>query len=131
MFDDIMGSALGTATNSRTFVPEVDVRTTEDDVRIVCDVPGIRQEDLDITLANHVLTIKGGRKFDAKENEQVVLGRRYGAFNRQFTLPDSLDASKLSATLVDGVLSIHIPKHPKAKPIKIQISEPHTKQLDE
>jgi HSP20 family protein len=121
MFDDVMGSAFGTATNSRTFDPAIDVRASESEVVFICDVPGVKQEDLEVTLENHVLTIKGTRKFDSKENEQVMLGRAYGAFNRAFTLPNTLDEENLTANVADGVLSVRIPKHPKAKPRKIQI----------
>ncbi len=121
MFDDMMGSALGAATNPRTFNPEIDVRTTEDELLLVCDVPGVKREDLDVTLHEHVLTIKGVRKFESNPQEQVVIGRSYGSFSRSFTLPSSLDEEKLAADLTDGVLTIRIPKLPKAKPFKVQI----------
>jgi HSP20 family protein len=92
----------------------------------------VKREDIDIALENHVLTIKGTRKFESKENEQVMLGRSYGAFTRQFTLPDSLDEANLSASLADGVLTVSIPKHPKAMPVKIQIGNgSEAKQLNE
>jgi HSP20 family protein len=130
MFDDVMGSAFGTATNSRTFDPAIDVRASETEVVFLCDVPGVKQDDLEITLENHVLTIKGTRKFDSRQNEQVMLGRAYGAFSRAFTLPDALDEDNLAANLADGVLTIRIPKHPKAKPRKIAIGGgPDAKQL--
>jgi HSP20 family protein len=121
MFDDMMGSALGTAANPHTFTPEIDVRTTADNIVLVCDVPGIKREDLDVTLHNRVLTIKGSRKYESKNAEQVVLGRSYGTFTRSFTLPEVVDEAKLSADLTDGVLTISIPKQPKAKPQKIEI----------
>jgi HSP20 family protein len=132
MFDDVMGSAFGAATNPRTFDPAIDVRASETEVAFVCDVPGIKQEDLEITLQNHVLTIKGTRKFESKDHEQVVLGRAYGSFTRAFTLADSLDEEKLSARLADGVLTVRIPRHPKAKPRKIEIGiGSDSKQLTE
>ncbi len=56
--DDVMGSALGAATDPRAFNPSVDVRASDNEVRVICDVPGVRREDLDITLENRVLTIK-------------------------------------------------------------------------
>lgn len=121
MFDDVMGSAFGTATNPRTFDPAIDVRANENEVVFICDVPGVKQEDLEITLTNHVLNIKGARKFESAQSEQVMLGRSYGAFSRAFTLPDSLDEENLSANLADGVLTVRIPKLPKAKPRKIEI----------
>ena len=126
LFDDMMGSTLGAATNSRTFTPDIDVRATDEELLVVCDVPGVKQEDLDVTLHEHVLTIKGARKFDSAPGQQVVIGRSYGSFTRSFTLPSSLDEEKLSADLADGVLTIRIPKSPKAKPMKVQIG---TKQL--
>ena len=121
MLDDVMGSAFGTATNYKNFEPAIDVHASEDEVLFVCDAPGVKQEDLEITLENHVLTIKGTRKFDGSERQQVMLGRPYGAFSRAFTLPDALDEDNLSANLADGVLTIRIPKHAKAKPRRIQI----------
>jgi HSP20 family protein len=123
MFDDVMGSAFGTATNSRTFEPAVDVRTSDTEVRLAWDMPGVKQEDLELTLADHVLTVKGTRRFDSKENERVMLGRAYGSFTRSYTLPESLDEQQLTAELADGVLTVRIPKLPEAQPRKIQISQ--------
>jgi HSP20 family protein len=133
MLDDVMGSAFGTATNSRTFAPAIDVRANENEVMFLCDVPGVRQEDLEVTLENRVLTIKGVRRFDSQENEQVMLGRAYGTFHRAFTLPDSIDDQNLTANLADGVLTVRIPKHARAKPKKIAIGSgsADTKQLKE
>lgn len=125
LFDDVMGSAFGTATSVRAFEPAIDVRTTEEEVRFVCDVPGLKQEDLEITLEDHVLTIKGARRYEARDQEQVMLGRSYGAFRRSFTLPDSLDGDHLSANLEEGVLTVRIPKHARAKPRKIEITSGH------
>jgi HSP20 family protein len=123
-----MGSMLGTAASPRTFDPTIDVRANYDEVVFVCDVPGVRQEDLEVTLENHVLTIKGTRKFESKSDEQVMLGREYGSFTRAFTLPDYVD----DANLADGVLTIRIPKQAKAKPRKIPIGNGHdSKQLKE
>jgi HSP20 family protein len=132
MFDDVMGSMLGTATSTRTFDPAIDVHASDSEVVFVCDVPGIKQDDLEVTLENHVLTIKGTRKFDSKEDEQVMLGRAYGSFTRSYTLPDVVDDEKLTAHLADGVLTVRIPKQARAKPRKIQISSgDDSKQLKE
>jgi len=122
MFDDVMGSAFGTATQSKAFEPAIDVRVDEEAIVLVCDVPGVRREDLEITLENRVLTIKGARKFDGKVREHVILGRAHGSFSRAFTLPGSIDEEHLTAELADGVLTVRVPKHPKAQPRKIAIS---------
>lgn len=132
MLDDVMGSAFGTATNSRSFEPAIDVHASEDEVLFHCDVPGVKQQDLEITLENHVLTIKGTRKFNGSERQQTVLGRPYGAFSRSFTLPETLDEENLNANLSEGVLTIRIPKSAKAKPRRIEIgSGSDQKQLKE
>jgi HSP20 family protein len=132
MFDDVIGSMLGTATSTRTFDPSIDVHASDSEVVFVCDVPGIKQDELEVTLENHVLTIKGTRKFEGKENEQVMLGRAYGSFNRSYPLPDYVDDENLTARLADGVLTIRIPKQAKAKPKKIQIANGHdSKRLEE
>ena len=121
IFDDMMGSTFGTATNSKAFEPSIDVRANENEVVFICDVPGVKQDDLEVTVENHVLTLKGVRKFESRDDEQVMLGRAYGPFTRAFTLPDYLDDANLDAHLADGVLTIRIPKHAQAKPRKIQI----------
>ena len=122
MLDDVMGSAFGAATNARTFEPTIDVRTNDDEIAFVCDVPGMKRDDLEITLENHTLTLQGTRRFDRKEGERVVLGRAYGTFKRVYTLPSYVDEANLTAQLDDGVLTIRIPKHAKAKPRKIAIA---------
>ena len=132
MFDDVMGSAFGTATSSRSFDPAVDVRTSDTEVALAWDMPGIKQEDLEITLADHVLTVKGTRRFDSKDNERVMLGRAYGSFTRSYTLPETLDEQQLTAELVDGVLTVRIPRLPEAQPRKIPVRQGSTpKQLNQ
>lgn len=132
LFDDVMGSAFGTATSSLTFSPAIDVRASDAEVLFVCDVPGVKQDDLEITLTNRVLTIKGVRRFESDEAQKIVLGRSYGSFSRSYTLPETLDEDKLAAELVDGVLTVRIPKLPKAQPRKIQIGlGSQSKQLNE
>ena len=130
MLDDVMGSMVGTATNSRNFVPSIDIRTDDDQVLFVCDVPGVKQDDLEVTLENRMLTIKGTRRFERKDGEHVLLGRAYGAFERSFNLPDFVDDSQLAAHLADGVLTIRVPKAARAKPKKIPVMGGGGKQLE-
>jgi len=123
LLDDVMGASLGTATNRRTFVPEIDIFAREGQVEFVCDLPGVKREDLDVTVEGRVLTIKGVRKYDGDrgKNAQVVLGRSYGSFTRSFNLPNDLDTENLKAELSDGVLTLRIPKHEKARARKVEI----------
>jgi len=122
MVDDVMHGSFGTATNTRNYAPDVDVRSSEDRVLFYFDVPGVKKEDIEITLDNGVLTVKGSRKFDpGAAKEQLLLGRSHGTFSRSFSLPEHMDDEKLTATLTDGVLAVEIPKLQKAKPRRIQI----------
>ena len=122
MVDDVMHGSFGTATNPRNYAPEVDVRSSGERVLFSFDVPGVKKEDIDITLERGVLTVKGSRKFEPTgTKEQLLLGRSYGTFSRSFSLPEHLDEEKLSAKLTDGVLTIEIPKLQKAQPRRIQI----------
>ena len=126
-FGDFMGTAFGTSTvsSARNFHPALDVRSSDTEVSFVADVPGVKEEDLEVTLDNHVLTISGSRKYEANDQQPretaVVIGRSYGSFKRAFTLPENLDEEKLSAVLADGVLTVKIPKQPKVQPRKIAI----------
>lgn len=133
VFDDVMGSTFGAATNSKSFDPSIDVRAKENEMVFVCDVPGVKLQDLEVTVENRVLTLKGTRRFESgNEDEQVTLGRAYGSLKRSFTLPDYLDDANLDAHLAGGVLTIRIPKHVKARPRKIEIGNgSSSKQLGE
>lgn len=125
LFDDVMsgvtGTTLGTAQGSRAFSPAIDVRTNDEQLVFLCDVPGVNESDIEITHKDRVLTIKGARRYEGAENEQVWLGRAYGSFERSFTLPDAVDPEQLAASLADGVLTIRVPKRPQARPRKIPI----------
>ena len=108
----------------------MDVRSNEDRIVFHFDLPGVKKEDIEITLEKDVLTVKASRKFQAGDpKEQLLLGRAYGTFTRSFELPDALDQDRLSANLADGVLTVEIPKGQKAKPRRIQIGEAASAQL--
>jgi HSP20 family protein len=106
----------------------IDVRANEDAIVFVADVPGIKQEDLEVTLDDGVLTIKGQRRYEGTGKEKVWLGRSYGAFQRSFTLPETVDPEKLTADLADGVLTVRVAQLPRAKPRRISIT-PRSPQL--
>jgi HSP20 family protein len=129
LLDDVMTGAAGTAfgTSSttppaRNFTPAVDVRANGEEIIIVADVPGLKEEDLDVTIDDGVLTLKGQRRYEGSGGkEKVWLGRSYGAFERSFTLPDTVDPDRLNAELADGVLTVRVALTPKIKPRKISI----------
>ena len=135
LLDDVMngvaGTAFGTAATKSTFTPAIDVQANENEIVFTCDVPGVARDDLDVSVEGGTLTIKGQRRYTGSEKDQVWLGRSYGVFERSFTLPDLVDAENLTADLADGVLTIHVPKKPQAKPRRIPIGNGDPKQLAE
>jgi HSP20 family protein len=140
IFDDVMRSAFGTSgaatqsqTHSQGFQPAIDLRSDDDKIVLECDVPGMTHADLEVTLENQVLTIKGHRKPAAASDKQnVLLGRAYGSFTCRYTLPEGVDGEHMTADLANGVLTISVPKLARAKPRRIQIGGGNAaKQLKE
>lgn len=119
-FDDVMGSSFRGFGSAAPQTPPVDIRWKDDEVALSLDVPGVKREDLELTLEDRVLTIKGSRKSPADERERPARAVR-GTFSVSYTLGDAMDGERLSAELADGVLTIHIPKHAKAQPRRIEV----------
>ena len=104
--------------------PAVDVKEEDKQYVIQADVPGVKAEDIDITLEDGVLTIKGERAWGKNEEEQGYrrVERARGTFYRRFGLPDTADADSVKAKSANGVLQIVIPKQEKVLPRKIKVS---------
>ena len=101
----------------------LDVAEDADHYIVKASVPGINPEDIDITLTDNVLTIKGETK-EEKESQETnwhVRERRYGSFMRSVTLPASIEADKVEATNENGVLTLRIPKAEAVKPKRITV----------
>ena len=119
-----------------TWIPPVDVSEEGDRIVLRVELPGIKQENIDISFADGVLTIKGERQFEKKtdENNYHRIERAYGTFVRSFTLPRSADPNAISADYVDGVLEIRVPKREESKPSQIRIGassdRPDNKKLE-
>jgi HSP20 family protein len=121
-----------------SFVPAVDVYEDQQQLTLKLEVPGIKQDDLDVRLENQTLTVKGERKFEANEKEENFhrIERRYGSFTRSFTLPQTVDTANVKASYDAGVLMIQLAKKEAAKPkqVKVEIgssqSGPQTKQVE-
>ena len=120
MFSDFYGEAF-----SRAWVPPVDIYETDaDEVVVKAELPDMKREDISLTFENGVLTLKGERKVQQevkKENYQRI-ERRHGSFSRSFTLPNTVDASRISASYKDGVLTIRLPQREEAKPKQIAVN---------
>ncbi len=125
MFNDVLGGADWGYRDSAaaTWAPSVDVLEEADAVRIMAEVPGVKPEDVKISVEGNVLTIQGTKEQVAEEKTERVhrYERTYGAFERTFTLPATVDAEHIKASYDKGVLTVTLPKVEKAKPRQIQV----------
>jgi len=104
--------------------PDVDISETVEAIFVSAEVPGIKKEDIHISVQDNILTIKGEKKQEKEtkgENYHRV-ERCHGAFQRSFNLPAVVDSSKVKASYKDGVLKIELPKKEEAKPKEIPIA---------
>lgn len=124
LFDEL-GANWETFTETR-LAPSMDVADTKDGLEVSVELPGLKREDIKIAVDGDMLTISGEKKSEkeTKENHYRVVERTYGEFSRSIYLPRSVDASKITANMTDGVLKITAPKRPEAqtKTIEIQAS---------
>lgn len=106
------------------WVPAVDLYEDKDNLTVKCEIPGMKKEDIDISLHEGFLTISGERKHEEKKQEgEVYRTERYeGRFSRSLSLPSKVDAEKINATYKDGVLTVTLPKAEEAKPKQIQVN---------
>ena len=114
----------GEESNLTAWAPAVDIYETENDLVIKADLPEVDPQDLDIRVANNILTIRGERKFDKKVDEQNYLRieRAYGAFTRSFSLANSVKSEEIKAEYQNGALTLHVPKREEAKPKQIKVN---------
>jgi|SRR5579859_1605681 len=108
---------------SANFLPPVDILEDEHNITLQAEIPGVKEEDLNITLENNLLTISGERKFKDEEKKDNFhrIERRYGKFTRTFTLPAGVDSQKVNATFENGILNITLPKREEFKPKQVKI----------
>jgi HSP20 family protein len=114
------GSGRATTT---AWAPALDISERKDAYLVTVELPGIKPEDLEITLEDGLLTIQGERQFTQESSEQQFhrVERRYGAFRRSITLPAQVQAEQIEATVDNGVLQVMVPKLEEAKPKRIQV----------
>ena len=105
------------------WMPAVDVLEENDGIRILAELPGVKPEEVKISVENNVLTIRGTKDQVAEEKTKRVhrYERTYSAFERTFALPATVDAGRIKATYEHGVLSVFLPKMEQAKPREIQV----------
>jgi HSP20 family protein len=103
--------------------PSFDISETEEDYRVRADLPAIDVKDLDISIDNNILTVRGEKKQEKDEKSENYhrVERRYGSFCRSFVLPAGVKGESIDAVYKDGVLRLTIPKSETAKPKKIEV----------
>lgn len=122
-FDDFFGeNRRGLAEGA--WLPAVDVSETESQLVVRAELPGMSQDEIEINLQENVLTLKGEKKQEIKEEKENYhrIERSYGSFSRSLTLSSGVTADNINATFKDGVLEIVLPKTEEAKPKKIAIT---------
>lgn len=105
------------------WVPPTDVFEDAEGLKIVAELPGLTRDDVKLTVENHTLTIRGEKKQVAEEKSTRVhrYERSYGAFERSFTLPNTVDVTRVEAKFEHGVLTVALPKAEQAKPRTIEV----------
>ena len=113
----------GFATAS-TWLPPVDIFQNGDrEIVLKAELPDMTREDIDVTVENFVLTLKGEKKVDGevKDEQYHHAERRYGTFARSFSLPQTVDTAKVAAEYKNGVLTVRIPLREEARPRQVKI----------
>jgi HSP20 family protein len=129
LFDDFTRGGLGLlgAQGQANLMPSIDVAETDKQIEIAVELPGLERDDVDISLEDGVLTIRGEKKVESKEEDKDknyhVTERSYGAFYRVIQLPPGVDPKSIQATMSKGVLKITIPKPAGTQPTKIEVKE--------
>jgi HSP20 family protein len=124
LFDTALQGWPGDSNGTTQWTPSADIYEAETELVVNLDLPGVDPKMIDIRVENNVLSIRGERQFEDKQNKENFhrVERSYGPFARSFTLSTAVDADKIRANYKSGVLSITLPKAEAAKPKRIQIA---------
>src|SRR2546428_3058124 len=122
----------GDALTTSNFAPPVDVYEDEHNITLNIEVPGIDEKNIDVSIENNTLTVRGERTLEKEEKEENFqrVERQYGSFTRSFTLPNSVDLEQVSADYNKGVLKIRLAKKAEAKPKQIRVTVDGEKTLE-
>jgi len=122
-FQKELGQYSNDSNTGRNWVPAVDIKEEGERYLIEVDIPGVETKDIEVSVENSVLTVKGERNFEkaAEGNHYQRIERVHGSFYRQFTLPETADVDQVTAIGKNGVLQISIAKKPIAQPRKIAV----------
>jgi len=127
LFDEMLGNGMWRTSKESplrgTWVPAINILEREDAVVITADLPGLKAEDVEITVEEGTLSIRGERKLEeTAEGETIHRAERlYGSFERTFTLPNSVDVEKIEARSANGEMVLTLPKREESKPRSVKI----------
>lgn len=126
VIDNVFGSSRFHLTDQQLlpWEPVVDIREDEDAFYVYAEIPGVKKEDVKITMNNNLLSIRGEKKQEIEKSESNYhrIERSFGSFERTFTLPLTVKTDRITAAFTDGVLRVDLPKTEEAKPKEIQIN---------
>lgn len=105
------------------WLPAVELVEGDDEFVLTAEIPGMSKEDVDVSIEDNVLTLKGEKKLEREEerDRMHIREREYGTFQRSFTLPRNVQADHIKAEYHDGIVEVHLPKGPEAKGRRIEI----------
>jgi HSP20 family protein len=123
VFDAFFGSGAANATRARRWVPAMDLVETADHLVLKADLPGLGRDDVNIEVKDGMLSVSGERRAESEESSEGFyrVERAFGQFSRSMTLPDGIDAEKITADFHEGVLEVRIPKPEERKPHRVAI----------
>jgi HSP20 family protein len=117
-----MSSFSGSTDPLSRWNPAVNVYQDKDRFTVVVELPGLKKEEIEISLHDDTLTIAGERKREESSEQEFLTERLYGKFQRSLTLPTAVDAEKVKASYKDGLLQVELPKAEEAKPKQIEVA---------
>ena len=127
LFEDFTRGLDATGQTQANLVPSIDVAETDKEIVITAEMPGLERKDVEISLENDMLTIRGEKKVEREKEDKNksyhLIERNYGVFYRVLQLPPGVDPSKVQATMANGVLKITIPKPARSETKKIEVKE--------
>ena len=114
----------GTETEETSWIPTVDISETGNGYEIRADLPGVSEDDVNVSVTDNVLTVRGEKRQEEETESKNYhrVERRYGSFQRRFTLPRHIETDAIKAEFKDGVLTLGIPKAEASKPTEIPIT---------
>jgi HSP20 family protein len=122
IYDSTFGSSFRSPASLSGWNPAVNVYQDKDQFIVVAELPGLKKEEIEISLHDDTLALSGERKREGSSEQGLLTERFYGKYQRSVTLPTAVDPDKVTATYKDGLLQVVLPKAEEAKPKQIEVA---------